>query len=210
MAAKRILVLHSGGMDSTVCLYAAAKEVNSTVLSLGVDYGQSLRVELMFAEAQAKKIGVERKVLQVSWDKPRRSIPLNRTLQEIHSEKSTAFLPGRNLLFLSLAVAEAEGIEADEVHLGINCIDFSGYPDCTPAFLEAFREVHLAAGGKSKIIAPLLNKSKPEIAAMARTLGITEFDTWSCYRPQIHDGKVEICEACDACKLHEYAWRGLR
>ena len=189
----RVLVLHSGGMDSTTCLYRA-HHAGAEVLSLGIDYGQNLAVELLFAERHCKAIGVPREVVSVSWRKPGRKIPLNRTVQEMGATVSPAFLPGRNVLFLSIACAQASGVGADEVHIGLNAVDFSGYPDCTPRFLDAYVAMMAEANpGGPRIVAPLLSLSKPEIASMAKDLGIGEFDTWSCYLPQVVEGTVSAC-----------------
>lgn len=205
----RVLVLHSGGMDSTTCLYRAHR-AGAEVLSLGVDYGQRLAVELLFAERHCEALGVPREVVSVSWRKPAREIPLNRKIEEMGATVSPAFLPGRNALFLSIACAHASGVGADEVHIGLNAVDFSGYPDCTPRFLNAYGAM-MAEGHPEgpRVVAPLLDLSKPEIAAMAMGLGIGEFDTWSCYRPQVVDGAVAACRECDACRLHEHAWRDI-
>ncbi len=98
------VVLHSGGLDSTVCLLLA-KRKHRYVLSLGIDYGQRHRVELEFAAYQCRQFGVPRKVIEVRWDKPMRDLPTNRTIQEIREGVSAAFLPGRNIVFLSLGIA---------------------------------------------------------------------------------------------------------
>lgn len=203
---RRILVLHSGGMDSTVCLYAA-HEAGHEVIGLGIDYGQRLAVEMMFAEWHCTKLGVRREVVRVQWNKPDRDIPLDREIDEMRASISTAFLPGRNIVFLALASAHAAGIRADEVQIGLNCMDFSGYPDCTIEFFESFKAM-LTVGnpGGPALTAPLLRKSKREIAAQARTLGLGEWDTWSCYRPQLREGAVTPCHKCDACRLHAHAW----
>jgi 7-cyano-7-deazaguanine synthase len=202
----KILVLHSGGMDSTACLYQAHASGHD-VVSLGVDYGQSLSVEMLFASEQCKKKGIDRQVVNVRWAKPERHIPLDRTADEMSKTVSSAFLPGRNVVFLSLGLAHGAGISADEVWTGINSVDFSGYPDCTPQFYDAFRSLQeVAAPGGPKIKAPLLMMTKPEIAALAHSVGIGRNDTWSCYRPEIHDGAIKPCERCDACKLHNHAW----
>ena len=207
--ASRVVVLHSGGMDSTVCLYRAHAS-GAEVISLGVDYGQRLSVELLFAQRHCNQLGIQRDVVKVSWQKPTRSIPIEREVSEMRTNVSPAFLPARNAVFLTLACAHAAGVGADEVHIGINSVDFSGYPDCTPGFLDAFTAMMLVAYPNGpRIVAPLLNLSKPEIARLANTLGVGENDTWSCYRPAIHNGSVTPCGVCDACKLHEYAWRGL-
>jgi 7-cyano-7-deazaguanine synthase len=206
---KRVLVLHSGGMDSTTCLYAAKKS-GCEVYSLGVDYGQRLSIELMFAKRQCEAIGVPREVIHVQWSKPDRPIPTDRSVAEMSKTISPAFLPSRNVVFLSLAMAHAAGIGADEVQIGLNCVDFSGYPDCTVEFFESFSATNAIANpGGATLAAPLLRMSKREIAAMANGLGLGEHDTWSCYRPQIVNGGVQPCGQCDACLLHAHAWQGL-
>lgn len=203
----RVLVLHSGGMDSTTCLYKAHRE-GADVFSLGVNYGQKLAVELMFAQKHCDALGIPREVINVNWHKPERVIPTERSIGEMRASVSPAFLPSRNTVFLSLACAHAAGIGAEEVHIGINCIEFSGYPDCTPEFLNAFSTLAAVANpGGPRIVAPLLAMSKPEIASLAQELGIGEFDTWSCYRPVLQTGSVTPCGKCDACRLHEHAWR---
>lgn len=205
----RVLVLHSGGMDSTTCLYAAHRDGHE-VFSLGVDYGQRLSVELMYAQRQCEALGIHRDVVSVAWHKPEREIPLDRSIEEMRASISPAFLPARNVLLLSLACAHASGIEADEVHTGLNCVEFSGYPDCTVEFFDAYKAMmKLANPDGPRLVAPLHNLDKPQIAQMARDLGIGEFDTWSCYRPQISDQGVGPCHACDACRLHDHAWHAI-
>jgi 7-cyano-7-deazaguanine synthase len=208
--AKRILVLHSGGMDSTTCLYKA-KADGADVYSLGIDYGQRLSVELLFARKQCEAFSIPREVIALAWSKPDRQIPTDRDPIEMRASISPAFIPGRNVVLLSLACAHAAGISADEVHTGLNCIDFSGYPDCTVEFFESYRSMMAIANPDgARIVAPLLNFSKPEIASLARKLGIGEHDTWSCYQPQIVRGAVTPCGICDACRLHEHAWAKIK
>ena len=137
MAKKRILVLHSGGLNSTTCLFEAHDEGHE-VLSLGVSYGQRLSIELLFAARQCQTRAIPRKVIDVAWQKPVRDIPVGRQIEEIKSGISSAFLPGRNIVILSLGYAHAAGLGMDEVRIGINCVDFSGYPDCTVEFFEIF------------------------------------------------------------------------
>lgn len=202
----KAIILHSGGLDSTVCMLLAL-EKNRQVMSLGVDYGQRSRAELEYAIKLCKKFGVERKVLSIEWDKPEREIPESRSIKEIGKDVSTAFLPGRNALFLILACAEAAGIGASEVWIGINSIDYSGYPDCRPDFLEQFKKmINLAIPGGPEIVAPLLYLPKPKIAQEAYRLGIRQGDTWSCYQPLIVDNMYKPCGKCDACVLHQHAW----
>jgi 7-cyano-7-deazaguanine synthase len=184
MGKKKIVVLHSGGLDSTVCLHMAVSRGHEAV-SLGVNYNQHHHVELD------------------------RVIPMNRSVEEIKAGVSVAFLPGRNGIFLMLASAEAAGIGAQEVWTGINSVDFSGYPDCRAEFVDSFQKMlNFAIPKGPRLVAPLQNKSKRQIAKMAERLGINETDTWSCYRPAITATGLSPCGSCDACKLHEFAWRG--
>jgi 7-cyano-7-deazaguanine synthase len=201
------LVLHSGGLDSTVCVLLAL-EAKREVVSLGIDYGQRHRIELEYALAQCRQYEIERRVLRIEWDKPVRNIPIGRSVEQIRSQVSPAFLPGRNAVFLSLACAEAAGIGAEEVWIGVNAIDFSGYPDCKPEFIEAFdRMITIAIPQGLRLVAPLLRMSKPQIAAEARRLGLTKSETWSCYQPQFTAKGISPCQQCDACILHEHAWQ---
>ncbi|WP_082765387.1 MULTISPECIES: 7-cyano-7-deazaguanine synthase [unclassified Phenylobacterium] len=203
---RRILVLHSGGMDSTVLVYAAHR-AGHEVVSLGVDYGQRLSVEMTFAARHCDALGIRRDVINVHWNKPERDIPLDRPVAEMSASVSPAFLPSRNVVFLSLASAHAAGVRADEVQIGLNCVDFSGYPDCTEAFFESFKTMLAIANPEGpKLTAPLLRMSKRQIADLGRSLGLGEWDTWSCYRPQLVNGSVTPCHQCDACRLHAHAW----
>jgi len=203
----KALVLHSGGLDSTLCLLLA-REAGRKVVSLGVDYGQRHRIELEYAFAQSRRYGIERRVLRVEWDKPVRDIPTGRSLDEIRAGISPAFLPGRNAVFLTLACAEATGIEAGEVWIGVNALDFSGYPDCRPEFIAAFKSmINAAIPGGPEIVAPLIQMSKPQIAAEARRLGLAPGDTWSCYQPRFTPQGITPCGECDACVLHDHAWQ---
>lgn len=203
---KRVVVLHSGGLDSTVCLLQARSRGHQ-VLSLGIDYGQRHSVELAYANAQALQFGVERKVIRVAWDKPEHELPLNREVGEMRQSVSSAFLPGRNGVFLMLACAEAAGIGASEVWTGVNSVDFSGYPDCTPDFITSFRRMlRVGMPGGPRIVAPLQSLTKIAIARRAAKLGLKPGDTWSCYRPRIVPMGIVPCEQCDACVLHAHAW----
>jgi 7-cyano-7-deazaguanine synthase len=209
MARKTILVLHSGGMDSTACLLQARADGHD-VVSLGIDYGQRLSIEMTFAAQQCERYKIRREVIKVNWQKPERNIPLNRDVVEMRRTVSPAFLPGRNIVFLSLGHAHAAGMGADELHIGLNCVDFSGYPDCTVEFYESYRRMlQIGSPNGPALEAPLLNLGKREIAERARALGLGPNDTWSCYRPQIRDGSVAPCGECDACRLHTFAWQGL-
>jgi 7-cyano-7-deazaguanine synthase len=204
---SKALVLHSGGLDSTVCLRLAQSSAIE-VLSFGIDYGQKHIIEHQYALNQCAKFSVVRQVLDVKWQKPTLSIPNNRSIEQMRTSISPAFLPGRNAVFLCLACAEAAGRNFNEVWIGVNAIDFSGYPDCRPDFIKAFEQMILEAiPNGPKIVAPLLSLTKAEIARKARGLGISQGETWSCYRPQITRSGVEPCHLCDACILHDHAWK---
>ncbi|SRR5713226_873013 len=208
---QKAVVLHSGGLDSTLCLLLA-RQKKRDVLSLGIDYGQRHRIEIEYANIQCKRLGIPRKIIRLEWDKPRLSMPTNRTIEEMRKDVSPAFLPGRNAVFLAVACAEAAGIGASEIWIGVNAIDFSGYPDCRPEFIEAFRRMaKLAIPSGPKIRAPLLRMTKPQIARRGYRLGLRRGDVWCCYQPTMSARGIESCRKCDACILHEYAWtEGLR
>lgn len=203
----KAVVLHSGGLDSTVCLLMAL-EAGRDVMSLGIDYGQRHRIELEYAAAQCRRYGVERRLLRIEWDKPARSMPVGRSVEDIRGAVSPAFLPGRNAVFLTLASAQAAGVGAGEVWIGVNAVDFSGYPDCTPEFIGAFRSMlRTAIPDGPEIVAPLIAMPKPSIAREARRLGISQGDTWSCYQPRFTNQGISPCGECDACVLHNHAWQ---
>jgi 7-cyano-7-deazaguanine synthase len=206
----KALVLHSGGLDSSLCLLKAIA-ANREVISLGIDYGQQHRIELEYALAQCRKYSIERRLLRVEWDKPLRVIPIRRSPDEIRNGVSPAFLPGRNALFLTLACAEAAGVNAKEVWIGVNAVDFSGYPDCRPEFIDAFKiMIKKAIPNGPEIVAPLIDMSKPDIASEAFRLGLRHGDTWSCYQPRFTESGISPCGECDACILHEYAWQQVK
>lgn len=200
------LVLHSGGMDSTVALLLA-REAGLHVISLGFDYGQRHVVELDYAARLCERFEVPRRIITVRWDQPELTVRQPASLEQIGQSLSPAFLPGRNLVFLALAAAEAAGVGATQLWAGMNAVDFSGYPDCRPAFVESFRAcLGEALIDAPAVVTPLIEMTKPQIAAEGKRLGIGPDDTWSCYAP-LHAGSSAVpCRACDACLLHDYAW----
>ncbi len=205
---RKVLVLHSGGMDSTVCLLLA-RELGCAPVSLGIDYGQRHSIELMYAARQCQRLGVERRLCHVRWDKPSgRTIPTNRSIEDMPKSISPAFLPGRNIVFLALGVAEAVGLGAREVWFGANSVDFSGYPDCRTEFVDAFRHaIQQGVPMAPTLVTPLQQMSKAQIASEAARLGLRKDDTWSCYRPSDEHGTPRPCGTCDACILHNTAWQ---
>jgi 7-cyano-7-deazaguanine synthase len=203
---SRAIVLHSGGLDSTVCLLLAKKH-GRTPVSLGLNYGQQHEVELAYAAQQCARFGFERRVIDVKWDRPAITIPKDRSVAEMKAGIAPTFVPGRNAVFLALACAETAGTGANEVWLGVNAVDYSGYPDCRASFLQAFRAMWAeAVPNPPRIVAPLVTLTKPEIAALARDLGLAKGETWSCYAPDASSREPKPCGHCDACLLHNHAW----
>ncbi|TAL00540.1 MAG: 7-cyano-7-deazaguanine synthase QueC [Rhodospirillaceae bacterium] len=206
MTPPRAVVLHSGGLDSTVCLLLARRHGREPI-SLGLNYGQQHEVELAYAARQCARFGIERRVIDVKWDRPAIDIPRDRSVAEMKAGIAPTFVPGRNAVFLALACAETAGAGATEVWLGVNAVDYSGYPDCRESFLQAFRAMWAeAVPNPPRIVAPLVTLTKPEIAALARDLGLAPGETWSCYAPDVSGPEPKPCGHCDACLLHNHAW----
>ena len=204
--ASRCVVLHSGGLDSSACLLLAQKH-GRIPRSLGISYGQRHDVELAYAASLCQRFGIDRHVLEVAWAQPDIHIPKDRSVAEMKAGIAPTFVPGRNAVFLALACAEAAGIGATEVWLGVNAVDYSGYPDCRETFLQAFRAMWAeAVPNPPRIVAPLVKLTKPAIAALASDLGLKQGDTWSCYAPDLSGPEPAPCGRCDACLLHAHAW----
>jgi len=218
---NRAIVLLSGGLDSATCFLIAKKEAEE-VFALSFDYAQRHKVELERARSLAETYGAAAHRV-VKLDLPaRESSALTDLSRDVprHALGAEAipitYVPARNTLFLSNAVAWGEAIGAGDLYIGANSIDYSGYPDCRPEFLESFeRTANL--GTKSgvegemtfRIHAPLLRMTKGEIVSKARDLGLNFALTSSCYDPA-PDG--EPCRSCDSCLLREIGFReaGLR
>ncbi|MBI4055293.1 MAG: 7-cyano-7-deazaguanine synthase QueC [Elusimicrobia bacterium] len=202
-------------MDSAVCLYwAMAKGYDCQALSF--DYGQRHRRELGFAERLCRRAGVPRRTvrLRLPWLKTnalnnrRMKIPA-RKLKVIAADGiPPTYVPGRNTVFLSLAMSLSDATGASAIVIGANALDFSGYPDCRPAFYRAFQRVLMrgsrsAAQGRGiRVLAPLLRLSKAQIVRLGRRLGVPLDTTWSCYA-----GRARPCGRCDACLLRAKGFR---
>lgn len=205
---KKAIVLFSGGMDSAVALHIA-KADGYEPIALIFHYGQRHIIEASKAAHYCLTHGPIRRV---HLDLPkiggsaltdhRATIP-HHPLSTIGQSIPPTYVPGRNLILLSFALncAEAEGAEA--IYLGINHRDSSGYPDCTPAFLQLFQEVaRVGTRGGVRIEAPLLHMSKADIVRKGRELGVDFNATWSCYDPRINTAGFTVpCHVCDACQL---------
>ena len=213
---NRAIVLLSGGLDSATCLLIAKKEARE-VFALSFDYGQRHRVELERARDLALRYGASvHRIVKLDLPAPESSALTDRS-REVprHALGREAipvtYVPARNTLFLSHAVAWGEAIGAGDVYIGANALDYSGYPDCRPEFLEAFeRTANLGtkAGVEGalafRIHAPLLRMTKGEIVSRAAELGLDFALTSSCYDPT-PDG--EPCRSCDSCLLREKGFR---
>jgi len=206
VTAGRQLVVLSGGLDSTVCMALAAEAAAEAPLALTFDYGQRHRTELDRAAGVAGHYRSEHLVVHLdtsAWGgsaltDPSIDVPAAGSGDGI----PVTYVPARNSIFLAVALGVAEARSLDAVWIGVNAIDYSGYPDCRPEFIEAFRGV--AATGQKRgvdgdpiaIRTPLIECTKEEIVRLGVAHGAPLHLTWSCYR-----GGLEPCGTCDACEL---------
>ncbi|MFN7932199.1 MAG: 7-cyano-7-deazaguanine synthase QueC [Bryobacteraceae bacterium] len=208
----KAVCLLSGGLDSTTCLALARKE-GYACYALSFDYGQRHRFELEAAARVAQALGaVEHRVVRVDLRALGGSaltaeidVPKHKDVSELGPGIPITYVPARNTVFLSLALGYAEVLAAEHIFIGVNAIDYSGYPDCRPEFIEAFeRMANLAtkAGvegtARVRIETPLLRLTKPQIVKLAAELGVDFALTSSCYDPQA-GGRP--CGGCDSCLL---------
>jgi 7-cyano-7-deazaguanine synthase len=205
---QRAVVILSGGLDSTTCLALARSEGLQT-FALTFDYGQRHRRELDAARLVAKRLGAARHVIT--------ELPLFRTIggsaltddtMEVRTDGvidddiPTTYVPARNLVFLSLAAAYAETVGATSLWIGVNELDYSGYPDCRPEFIDAFANTLALAtragvqGQKVVVRTPLLHLSKSDIVKLGAQVDAPFELTVSCYA-----GTEEACGVCDSCRL---------
>jgi 7-cyano-7-deazaguanine synthase len=223
MAGRRAVVLLSGGLDSATALALARAEGFETY-ALSFDYGQRHDRELDSARRVAAALGAkEHLVLRLDLrpiggsaltaDIP---VPKGRSVEAMGSGIPVTYVPARNTIFLSHALAWAEVLECQDIFIGVNALDYSGYPDCRPEFIEAFeRMANLATragvegSSRLRIHTPLIRLTKAEIVSRGTALGVDFGLTWSCYEPR-PDGLA--CGHCDSCLLREKGFReaGLR
>lgn len=214
---RTAVVLLSGGLDSMVCA-ALARESGFEVTALTIDYGQRHRVELKAAAVIATQLAERQVVLPLDL----RAFGGSALTADVEVPKDglrpgipVTYVPARNTIFLSLALGLAEASSARDIFIGVNALDYSGYPDCRPEFVAEFeRLANLATkagaeGERFTVHTPLLHMSKAEIAREAERLGVDAALSHSCYDP-LHDGRH--CGRCDACQLRAkgFADAGLR
>jgi 7-cyano-7-deazaguanine synthase len=200
------LVILSGGLDSTVCM-GVAEHAGGRIVALTFDYGQRHRVELDHAAAVARHYGAEPLVVRLdasAWGgsaltDPSVDVP---DADAASGQIPVTYVPARNLIFLSVAMGVAEARDADELYLGINALDYSGYPDCRPEFVASFAATAALAtkrgveGRPVEVRTPLVDLTKAAIVRLGLDLGAPLDLTWSCYR-----GGQRPCGTCDSCVL---------
>jgi 7-cyano-7-deazaguanine synthase len=205
---KRAVVLLSGGLDSATCL-AIARDMGFESYALSVAYGQRHMAELAASRLVARTLGArEHRVANVSLGEfggsalTDASIPV--PVEGATGGIPVTYVPARNTVMLSIALAWAEVLDAKDIFVGVNAVDYSGYPDCRPEFVAAFEAMaNLATragveGAPLTIHAPLIRSSKAEIIARGTALGVDYAQTVSCYQA---DDAGNACGVCDACRL---------
>ncbi|NJK77542.1 MAG: 7-cyano-7-deazaguanine synthase QueC [Oscillatoriales cyanobacterium RU_3_3] len=214
----KAVILLSGGLDSSTVLYQA-KADGCECYAISFDYQQRHRRELESAKSIALSAGV--KIHQIvnfdltQWGgsaltDDRIELPSDRTLTEMSQDIPITYVPARNTIFLSFALAWAETLTADRIYIGVNALDYSGYPDCRPDYIQAMQEVFRLGtkqgreGNPINIVAPLIELKKTEIIQLGNKLGVPWEKTWSCYA-----GGETACGVCDSCRLRLAAFAEL-
>lgn len=219
----KAVVLLSGGLDSSTVLYQAQAD-GYDCYALSFDYGQRHRTELHSAQAIANSSQV--KAHQIASFNLRAwggsaltddqiDLPQDRSLETMSQGIPVTYVPARNTIFLSFALSYAEALDASRVYIGVNALDYSGYPDCRPDYVAAMQTVFnlgTKTGREGKpitITAPLINLHKTEIIELGNQLGVPWGQTWSCYSDG-GNGEVPLaCGKCDACQLRLAAFQEL-
>lgn len=197
---QKVIVLFSSGLDSTTVLYYAMSK-GYDCHCLIFDYGQKHSKEVDNAKKVAKSLKLNYHVVKtaIPWDtssliNKNKKIPEHKQIKE--GFVPSTYVPGRNTIFLSYAISYAETIKAKKIFLGINAVDFSSYPDCTPQYLKSMQQVMKALKNGIEICAPIEKYSKAQIIKLGTKLKVPYEKTWSCY-----NGKNKPCGKCDSCKL---------
>ncbi len=210
---KKAVILVSGGLDSATTL-AIAKEQGYDCYAMSFNYGQRHQVELESAKIVSTRLGaVEHKVVNLGLDNIGGSALTDKNIavpqnidDDISSHIPVTYVPARNTVFLSLALGWAEVLDAAAIFIGVNAVDYSGYPDCRPEYIEAFQTMANLATKKGveghliKVETPLINLTKAEIILKGIELGVDYTKTLSCYAP---DSEGKACGLCDSCRLRQ-------
>ena len=209
---RKAIVLLSGGLDSTTTL-AIAKNVGYDLFAISFDYGQRHKIELERAKTiaghmEAKEhriVNIDLRQFGGSALTDNIDVPNHSGEEEMLSSIPVTYVPARNTIFLSYALAYAEVIKCNDIFIGVNAVDYSGYPDCRPEFITAFEilanlatKVGVEGSDKVKIHTPLIHMTKAEIIKKGLGLGVNYGITHSCYDP---DEMGLACGACDSCLL---------
>ncbi len=207
MSKPKAVVLFSGGLDSTTVL-AMAQQQGFECYTLSFDYGQRHRIELQTAERTSRLMGAaEHKVVQLDLGTIGGSALTDMSIavpEEATEGIPITYVPARNTVFLSIALGWAEVLDASDIFVGVNAVDYSGYPDCRPAYIEAFETLaNLATragveGQHLSVHAPLIQLTKADIVRKGTELGVDYSATVSCYQA---DGDGKACGRCDSCRL---------
>ena len=207
---KKAVCLISGGLDSCVSSFIA-KDQGYNLYAISVNYGQHHKKELECAKKITETLGVkDHIVVNIDLNNFCKSSLFNtlsesiknHNLKDIGTKIPSTYVPARNTIFLSLALAYAESINADSIFIGVNSVDYSGYPDCRPEYISAYQEMANLAikkgieGKPIQIKTPLISLTKSEIINIGLKLNVPFKDTWSCYR-----GTNKACGGCDSCLL---------
>ena len=210
---KLIIVLASGGLDSST-VAGLAKASKAKIIGLSFDYGQRHKRELEAAKKIAKHFKFEElKIIKLdlslwggsSLTDIKKKIPKKGLNKNIIP---STYVPGRNTIFISIALSYAEAINADFIGIGVNALDFSGYPDCRPDYIKQFQKLANLSNKRGrenkpiKLWTPLLNLNKQEIIELAFQNNVPIEDTWSCY-----SGGLKPCERCDSCRIRIKAFK---
>ncbi len=221
---SRIVVLLSGGLDSAVTLAAAVRPAHAPAttpptppeaFALSIDYGQRHRHELLAAARVARQLNArEHRTIRIDLRAFGGSaltadidVPKDRPASDMASGVPITYVPARNLIFLSLATAWAEVLGAQEVHVGVNAVDYSGYPDCRREFIDSFqRTANLATqagteGRAIRIVTPLIDLTKADIIRLGHRCNADLSLTHSCYDPVLRNDHVLACGRCDSCAI---------
>ena len=211
---RKAVVLFSGGLDSTTCV-AIAKAMGFEIFALSFNYHQRHKTEIEMAKKAASALRVkEHMILELPLDRIGGSaltdnikVPKDVPVEEMQSRIPVTYVPARNTIFLSFALAWAEVLGVQDIFIGVNALDYSGYPDCRPEFMEAFRQVanlgtKEGVEGRLRfaIHTPLIDLTKSQIIQRGVELGVDYGLTHSCYDP---DEKGRACGCCDSCLLRK-------